>query len=39
MLWAFAHGMIMHEINDRVGVGAGPDADAIWEAGLAALRP
>lgn len=30
--WAFAHGMIMLELNDRFPPGA--DLDAAWEAGL-----
>lgn len=36
VLWAFAHGMIMLELNDRFAEGSDPDA--LWEAGLRALR-
>jgi AcrR family transcriptional regulator len=36
VLWAFAHGMIMLELNDRFTPGTDPDA--LWEAGLSALR-
>lgn len=36
VLWAFAHGMIMLELNDRFPPGTDPDE--LWEAGLAALR-
>lgn len=36
VLWAFAHGMIMLELNDRFAEGSDPDA--LWEAGLKALR-
>ncbi len=36
VLWAFAHGMIMLELNDRFAEGS--DADALWAAGLRALR-
>lgn len=35
--WAFAHGMIMLELNDRFPPGA--DLDAAWRAGLAAFEP
>jgi AcrR family transcriptional regulator len=34
--WAFAHGMIMLELNGRFPPGA--DLDAAWQAGLAAFR-
>jgi AcrR family transcriptional regulator len=36
VLWAFAHGMIMLELNDRFAEGS--DADQLWTAGLTALR-
>jgi AcrR family transcriptional regulator len=36
VLWAFAHGMIMLELNDRFAEGSDPDA--LWTAGLTALR-
>jgi AcrR family transcriptional regulator len=36
VLWAFAHGMIMLELNDRFAEGSDPDE--LWEAGLTALR-
>jgi AcrR family transcriptional regulator len=36
VLWAFAHGMIMLELNDRFAEGS--DADELWAAGLNALR-
>lgn len=36
VLWAFAHGMIMLELNDRFPPGTDPDV--VWEAGLRALR-
>ncbi len=36
VLWAFAHGMVMLELNQRLPEGA--DADEIWAAGLRALR-
>ncbi|MDO8211250.1 TetR/AcrR family transcriptional regulator [Conexibacter sp. CPCC 206217] len=36
VLWAFAHGMIMLELNDRFAEGS--DADELWDAGLRALR-
>ncbi len=35
--WAFAHGMIMLELNDRFPPGA--DLDGAWRAGLAAFQP
>jgi AcrR family transcriptional regulator len=35
--WAFAHGMIMLELNQRFPADA--DLDAAWRAGLARLRP
>lgn len=36
VLWAFAHGMIMLELNDRFAEGSVPDE--LWTAGLDALR-
>jgi AcrR family transcriptional regulator len=36
VLWAFAHGLIMLELNDRFPPGTDPDE--LWEVGLAALR-
>jgi len=36
VLWAFAHGMIMLELNDRFPPGTDPDA--LWAEGIAALR-
>jgi len=36
VLWAFAHGLIMLELNDRFPPGTDPDG--LWESGLAALR-
>jgi AcrR family transcriptional regulator len=35
--WAFAHGMITLELNERFPPGAG--LDAAWRAGLAAFQP
>jgi AcrR family transcriptional regulator len=35
-IWAFAHGMTLLELNDRLPPGPGPEA--VWEAGMTALR-
>jgi AcrR family transcriptional regulator len=37
VIWAFAHGMVMLELNDRLP--PGPAVDELWERGLEALRP
>jgi AcrR family transcriptional regulator len=36
-VWAFAHGMVMLELDQRFPPGA--DLDAAWQAGIAAFRP
>jgi AcrR family transcriptional regulator len=36
VIWAFAHGMTMLELNGRFP--PGPDPDELWESGLGALR-
>lgn len=36
VIWAFAHGMTMLELNGRFPPGPGPDE--LWESGLGALR-
>jgi len=36
-VWAFAHGMVVLELNDRFPPGA--DLDAAWRRGLTAFRP
>jgi AcrR family transcriptional regulator len=36
VIWAFAHGMTMLELNGRFPPGPGPDE--LWESGLTALR-
>jgi AcrR family transcriptional regulator len=36
-VWAFAHGMVMLELDHRFPPGA--DLDAAWQAGIAAFRP
>ncbi|HMJ34622.1 MAG TPA: TetR/AcrR family transcriptional regulator [Baekduia sp.] len=37
VIWAFAHGMTMLELNARFP--PGPGVDELWERGLEALRP
>jgi AcrR family transcriptional regulator len=37
VIWAFAHGMTMLELNSRFP--PGPAIDELWERGLEALRP
>ena len=36
-MWAFAHGMVMLELDHRFPADA--DLDAAWEAGIAAFQP
>jgi hypothetical protein len=36
-LWAFAHGMVMLELDHRFPADA--DLDAAWQAGIAAFQP
>ena len=36
-VWAFAHGMVMLELDQRFPPGA--DLDAAWQAGIAAFQP
>jgi hypothetical protein len=36
-VWAFAHGMVMLELDHRFPPGA--DLDAAWRAGIAAFQP